>query len=81
MYIHALSLTNVRGFTALEFPLQRPDGSYAGWNVFAGVNGSGKTTLLRAVATMLLVDHPKVVGMHGVACDEPRSVVMPEERA
>lgn len=54
MYIHALSLTNVRGFTALEFPLQRPDGSYAGWNVFAGVNGSGKTTLLRAVATMLL---------------------------
>ena len=28
-----------------------------------------------------LVDHPKVVGMHGVACDEPRSVVMPEERA
>ncbi|MBK7761036.1 MAG: AAA family ATPase [Deltaproteobacteria bacterium] len=53
MYIHALSLTNVRGFTALEFPLQRPDGSYAGWNVFAGVNGSGKTTLLRAVATML----------------------------
>ncbi|MCK6520765.1 AAA family ATPase [Myxococcota bacterium] len=54
MYIHALSLTNVRGFTALEFPLQRPDGSYAGWNVFAGVNGSGKTTLLRAVAWGLM---------------------------
>jgi len=54
VYIHALSLTNVRGFTALEFPLQRPDGSYAGWNVFAGVNGSGKTTLLRAVAWGLL---------------------------
>jgi energy-coupling factor transporter ATP-binding protein EcfA2 len=30
--------------------LQREDGSYAGWTVFAGRNGSGKSTLLKAIA-------------------------------
>jgi len=51
MYIHKITLTNIRGFRGLEFDLQRPDKSYAGWTVFTGDNGAGKSTLLKAIAT------------------------------
>ena len=50
MYIHKIKLTNIRGFKSLDFDLQRPDESYAGWTVFTGDNGSGKSTLLKSIA-------------------------------
>lgn len=50
MYIHKIKLTNIRGFKSLDFDLQRPDKSYAGWTVFTGDNGSGKSTLLKSIA-------------------------------
>lgn len=53
MYIHKVSLRNVRGFETLDFDLVRPDGTYAGWTVFTGDNGSGKSTLLKAIAVCL----------------------------
>lgn len=53
MYLHKVSLRNVRGFETLDFNLARPDGSYAGWTVFTGDNGSGKSTLLKAIAVCL----------------------------
>lgn len=54
MYIHKVSLRNIRGFETLDFELARPDGKYAGWTVFTGDNGSGKSTLLKAIAIGLL---------------------------
>ena len=54
MYIHKVSLRNIRGFETLDFELRRPDGTYAGWTVFTGDNGSGKSTLLKAIAVALL---------------------------
>lgn len=53
MYIHKISLRNIRGFEALDFDLARPSGKYAGWTVFTGDNGSGKSTLLKAIAVCL----------------------------
>ena len=53
MYIHRVSLRDLRGFESLDFDFQRPDGSYAGWTVFTGDNGSGKSTLLKAIAVCL----------------------------
>lgn len=53
MYIKKIILKDIRGFRNLEFDLQRPDGSYAGWTVFTGDNGSGKSTLLKAIAVAL----------------------------
>ena len=53
MYIHAVSLRNIRGFEKLDFKLARPNGKYAGWTVFTGDNGSGKSTLLKAIAVCL----------------------------
>lgn len=50
MYIHKITLTNIRGFKSLDFDLQRPDKSYAGWTVFTGDNGAGKSTLLKSIA-------------------------------
>ena len=50
MYIHKIKLENIRGFKNLEFDLQRPDKSYAGWTVFTGDNGAGKSTLLKSIA-------------------------------
>lgn len=50
MYIHKIKLTNIRGFKSLDFDLQRPDKTYAGWTVFTGDNGSGKSTLLKSIA-------------------------------
>jgi len=54
MYIHKVSLRNIRGFETLDFDLARPDGKYAGWTVFTGDNGSGKSTLLKAIAVGLV---------------------------
>lgn len=54
MYIHKITLTNIRGFKSLDFDLQRPDKNYAGWTVFTGDNGSGKSTLLKAIAMGLV---------------------------
>lgn len=54
MYVHKVTLEQLRGFESLEFELVRPDGSYAGWTVFTGDNGSGKSALLRAIAIGLL---------------------------
>ncbi len=54
MYIHKVSLQNIRGFEKLDFDLARPDGKYAGWTVFTGDNGSGKSTLLKAIAVGLV---------------------------
>lgn len=54
MHLAHLHLENVRGVgegdQALDLDLRGPDGSLAGWTVFAGPNGSGKTTLLQAIA-------------------------------
>ena len=54
MYIHKITLINIRGFRSLDFDLQRPDKTYAGWTVFTGDNGSGKSTLLKAIAMGLV---------------------------
>lgn len=53
MYITRIQLKNVRGFKEVELDLDRGDGTYAGWTVFAGQNGSGKSTLLQAIATAM----------------------------
>jgi energy-coupling factor transporter ATP-binding protein EcfA2 len=54
MYIHKVSLRNIRGFEALDFELARSDGKYSSWTVFTGDNGSGKSTLLKAIAVGLV---------------------------
>ena len=53
MYISKIVLKDIRGFVTLDFDLERPDGTYAGWTVFTGDNGSGKSTLLKAIAVAL----------------------------
>lgn len=50
MYTKRIVLENIRGFEQLDFELERPDKSYAGWTVITGDNGSGKSALLKAVA-------------------------------
>jgi len=54
MYLHRIALEQIRGFEQLDFTLERPDGSYAGWTVFTGDNGSGKSSLLKAIALGLV---------------------------
>jgi DNA repair exonuclease SbcCD ATPase subunit len=53
MYIHRISVRNIRGFESVDFNLARPDKTYAGWTVFTGRSGSGKGTLLKAIALCL----------------------------
>jgi hypothetical protein len=56
MYVARIGIEDIGGFRgerALELELTRPDGSHAGWTVFAGPGGSGKTALLHAVAHTL----------------------------
>lgn len=53
MYVKRIVLESIRGFRELDFSLQRPDNSYAGWTVFTGDNGSGKSALLKALAVAL----------------------------
>jgi len=51
MYVRTIEIENIKGFVGRQtLSLERLDGSFAGWNVFAGRNGSGKSTLLKAVA-------------------------------
>ncbi|HRC58603.1 MAG TPA: AAA family ATPase, partial [Kofleriaceae bacterium] len=51
MYITEIELSNLRCFQGThKVSLDRGDGTYAGWTVFAGRNGSGKSTLLKAIA-------------------------------
>lgn len=54
MYLSKIRIKNIRGFKSLEFNLERPDGSFAGWTVFTGSNGSGKSSLMRAIATCII---------------------------
>ena len=54
MYISKIELTNIRGFSHLDFNLDRGDKNLAGWTVFTGDNGSGKSTLLKAIAICLV---------------------------
>ncbi len=60
MYIDHIWIENVKGFGEgqIDLSLDRGQGTYAGWTVFAGRNSAGKTTLLRAVALA-------VVGLRG----------------
>jgi hypothetical protein len=52
VYIKHIKIENVRGFgpSQVDLSLDRGDGTFAGWTVFAGRNSAGKTTLLRAIA-------------------------------
>jgi energy-coupling factor transporter ATP-binding protein EcfA2 len=50
MYLKRIALQDIKGFKKVWLDLERQDGSYAGWTVFAGPNGSGKSTLLKAMA-------------------------------
>lgn len=51
MYITEIELNNLRSFRGRQtISLDRGNGTYAGWTVFAGRNGSGKSTLLKAIA-------------------------------
>ena len=54
MYVHSLKLTNVKALKAFQQSFQRPDGSYAGWNVFVGGNCTGKSTVLKSLALALV---------------------------
>ena len=54
MYLRRIVLENIRGFSHLDFLLQRPDDSYAGWTVILGDNASGKTALLKSIAIALV---------------------------
>lgn len=54
MYLKRVSICNVKGFECLDFDFERPDGSYAGWNVVTGINGSGKSTFLKCISMALI---------------------------
>src|SRR5829696_3909318 len=58
MYIREIHIENIRGFRSgnrsVRLDLTRPDGSFAGWTVFAGRNGEDKTTLLRSIALSIV---------------------------
>ena len=59
MYVAHLSLTDFRGYAALELPLE------SGPSVFIGANGEGKTNLLEAVG------YAGSLSSHRVAADLP----------
>jgi energy-coupling factor transporter ATP-binding protein EcfA2 len=55
MYIAEIEITDLRSFRGTQkISLDRGDGTYAGWTVFAGRNGSGKSTLLKAIAAAVI---------------------------
>lgn len=55
MYISEIEITDLRSFRGThKISLDRGDGTYAGWTVFAGRNGSGKSTLLKAIAAAVI---------------------------
>lgn len=57
MYIHSLTLNNVKSFESLKLSFDRANeqssGKYAGLNFFVGGNSSGKSTLLKSLAMAL----------------------------
>ena len=54
MYLKAIRLQNVKGFSELNFDFERPDKSFHGWSVLVGGNASGKSTLLKAISLALI---------------------------
>lgn len=55
MYVTDLEVTDLRSFRGTHsISLERGDGTYAGWTVFAGRNGAGKSTLLKAIALSVI---------------------------
>ncbi len=52
MYIHSISINNIRSIEALEMTF--PEEGYAGWHVILGDNGAGKSTFVRSVAVALI---------------------------
>lgn len=54
MFVKRLVLTDLKGFTKLDFTFTRPSGHFSGWTVITGENGSGKTALLKALALALV---------------------------
>ena len=54
MYIHKITLANIRGFRSLDFDLQRPDKSYAGWTVFTGDNGGQSVSMLLSIRLLVI---------------------------
>lgn len=55
MYVTDLEISDLRSFRGTQrISLDRGDGVYAGWTVFAGRNGAGKSTLLKALALSIV---------------------------
>lgn len=55
MYVTDLEISDLRSFRGSQtVSLNRGDGTYAGWTVFAGRNGAGKSTLLKALALSIV---------------------------
>lgn len=55
MYIAEFEISDLRSFRGTQsISLDRGDGTYAGWTVFAGRNGAGKSTLLKALALSII---------------------------
>lgn len=55
MYITEIEISDLRCYKGTQtLSLDRGDGRYAGWTVFAGRNGSGKSTLLKALALSVI---------------------------
>jgi energy-coupling factor transporter ATP-binding protein EcfA2 len=55
MYVTDLEISDLRSFHGTQsISLDRGDGTYAGWTVFAGRNGAGKSTLLKAIALSII---------------------------
>ena len=54
MYVTEIEIKDLRCFSGVQrLSLDRGDGSYAGWTVFAGRNGAGKSTLLKTIGATL----------------------------
>lgn len=55
MYITEIVISDLRSFRGQHvLSLDRGEGTYAGWTVFAGRNGAGKSTLLKALALSVI---------------------------
>lgn len=55
MYVTDLEISDLRSFRGTQpISLDRGDGTYSGWTVFAGRNGAGKSTLLKALALSIV---------------------------
>ncbi|MBF0178777.1 MAG: AAA family ATPase [Magnetococcales bacterium] len=57
MYLKSIAFNNIKKFGKLTLDFTRPDGSFAGWNVFVGGNTTGKSTLLQGMAMACLGPH------------------------